>query len=29
VLRRQGPALGVGFLAAVIVIKIINRVRNR
>ena len=29
VLRRHGPALGIGFLAAVVVIKIINRVRNR
>jgi carbon monoxide dehydrogenase subunit G len=28
-LRRHGPGLGVGFLAAVVVIKIINRVRNR
>jgi carbon monoxide dehydrogenase subunit G len=28
-LRRQGPALGVGFLVAVVLIKIINRVRNR
>ena len=29
VLRRHGPALGIGFLAAVVLIKIINRVRNR
>ena len=28
-LRRHGPALGVGFLLAVVLIKIINRVRNR
>ena len=29
VLRRHGPSLGIGFLAAVVLIKIINRVRNR
>ena len=29
VLRRHGPGFGFGFLAAVVLIKIIDRVRNR